>query len=79
MMPTDQRAALVSEYVQNTAPVESTAQHRQHPGHALLLASLLLSAYQEFLAARRGLDGARNAIYNEDKNSSSGGEDAIVG
>lgn len=46
-----------------------------HP-HTLIIASLLLSAYEEFLEKRQArLDATRNPRYNQDKNICAGGRD----
>ncbi len=49
-----------------------------HP-HALYIAGLLLSAYQEFLEIRRTIDASPNLRYNDDKNICSGDEDGKLG
>jgi hypothetical protein len=46
---------------------------------ALLIATLLLAVYEEFLEKRRALDGARNPEYNDNANTSSGGNDGKLG
>jgi hypothetical protein len=56
----------------------ASGRDRQHP-HALLIASLLLSAYQEFLQTRRGLDYVQEPSYNGDKNICTGGRDGELG
>lgn len=63
----------------NTRAVNpASGRGRQYP-HALLIASLLLGAYQEFLQTRRALDCVQEPRYNHDKNICAGGKDGEMG
>lgn len=57
----------------NTQARESDSELKSIHPHGLFIASLLLSAYEEFLENRRArLDAPRNSSYNRDKNICTG-------
>jgi hypothetical protein len=60
------------------APEPDSELNLLHP-HGLYIASLLLSAYEEFLENRCRLDATRKPAYNHDKNICTGGKDGELG
>ncbi len=83
-MPSCDQATMNGDHPTDNAqahePVSISDSNALHP-HGLYIASLLLSAYDEFLEIRRArhLDAPRNPSYNRDKNICTGGKNGELG
>ena len=79
MSSNDQAPLNVPNQMNTQATSQSTSRPESLHPHALYIASLLLSAYQEFLEIRRTVDAPQNLRYNSDKNTCSGDENGKLG
>lgn len=79
MPSNDQTPRNVPSQMNTQAESQSASRPASVHPHALYIAGLLLSAYQEFLEIHRTIDAPSNLRYNDDKNICSGDENGKLG